>query len=134
MDAETVKKVLLNSVQGGDVDESGTLIAKVSMKKLFQQFSNDLQFTKISLDNENIYLYIVTKVQLNPIQLENGVTLDLSQYTGDAIVKIALKRKFLDDLTKIASMPILGVEELNGDVLIKVNTGKKMQQGGAIDF
>jgi len=143
IDSNTVKQIILNSVQGGDVDNNGNLIAKISMKKLFQQFATDMDFIRISLDNDNIYLYIATKVSLEPIQLENGLKIDLSQYTGTAIVKIPIKRKFIDDLTQMVNMPIIGVEEVkvgdSTDVVIKVNTGKRvmpqpMQTGGAIDF
>jgi len=143
LDANTVKSILLNSIQGGDVDNNGNLIAKISLKKLFQQFATDMDFIRISLDNDNIYLYIATKVSLEPIQLDNGLKIDLSQYTGTAIVKIPIKRKFIDDLTQMANMPIIGVEEIKigetTDVVIKVNTGRKMTQqstqvGGGIDF
>jgi len=143
IDSNTVKQILLNSVQGGDIDRNGNLVAKISLTKLFQQFSTDMDFIKISLDGENIYLYISTKVTLEPIQLENGLTIDLSEYTGVSIVKIPIKKKFIDDLTQMANMPIMGVEEVKvgdtTDVIIKVNTGRKMSQqlkqmGGGIDF
>jgi len=143
LDSSTVKQILLNSVQGGDIDRNGNLIAKISLIKLFQQFSNDMNFIKISLDNENIYLYISTKVGLEPIELENGLRVDLSQYTGTSIVKIPIKKKFIDDLTQMANMPIVGIEEVKvndtTDVIIKVNTGRRMSQqptqtGGVIDF
>lgn len=141
-DANAMKNILLNSVQGGDVDSNGNLIAKVSLIKLFQQFANDMTFAKISLDGDNIYLYIATQVKFDPIQLDSGIRLDLSQYTGTSIVKIPLKKKFIDDLTQMANMPIIGIEEVKigdtTDVVIKINTGRKMSQqpttGGAIDF
>jgi len=143
IDSNTVKQILLNSVQGGDIDVNGNLIAKISLTKLFQQFSTDMNFIKISLDNENIYLYISAKVGLEPIELENGLKIDLSQYTGVSIIKIPIKKKFINDITETANMPIIGVEEVKigdtTDVIIKVNTGRKMlqqftQTGGAIDF
>jgi len=143
IDANIVKQILLNSVQGGDIDRNGNLVAKISLTKLFQQFSTDMNFIKISLDSENIYLYISAKVGLEPIELENGLKIDLSEYTGDSIIKIPIKKKFIDDLTQMANMPIIGVEEVKigdtTDVIIKVNTGRKMlqqftQTGGVIDF
>jgi len=142
-DVNIMKSILLNSVQGGDVDNNGNLIAKISLKKLFQQFTTDMNFIRISLDGDNIHLYIATKVGFEPIQLDNGVKIDLSQYTGTSIVKIPIKKKFIDDLTQIANMPIIGIEEVKvgetTDVVIKVNTGRKMAQqptqtGGDIDF
>jgi hypothetical protein len=142
-DSNTVKTILLNSVQGGDIDNNGNLIAKISLTKLFQQFATDMNFMKISLDGDNIYLYISAKVNLEPIQLENGLRIDLNQYTGTAIVKIPLKRKFIDDLTQTVNMPIIGIEEVkvgdSTDVVIKINTGKKVapqpaKTGGVIDF
>jgi hypothetical protein len=143
IDSNTVKQILLNSVQGGDIDRNGNLVAKISLTKLFQQFSTDMNFIKISLDGENIYLYISAKITLEPIQLENGLKINLSEYTGDSIIKIPIKKKFIDELTQMANMPIIGVEEVKigdtTDVIIKVNTGRKMlqqftQTGGAIDF
>jgi hypothetical protein len=142
-DPNTVKQILLNSIQGGDVDNNGNLIAKISLKKLFQQFATDMDFIKISLDGDNIYLYIATKIGFEPIQLDNGLKIDLSQYTGTSIVKIPIKKKFIDDLIQIANMPIIGIEEVKigdtTDVVIKVNTGRRMapqptQAGGGIDF
>jgi len=143
IDANIVKQILLNSVQGGDIDRNGNLVAKISLTKLFQQFSTEMNFIKISLDGENIYLYISAKITLEPIQLENGLKINLSEYTGDSIIKIPIKKKFIDDLTQMANMPIIGVEEVKigdtTDVIIKVNTGRKMlqqftQTGGVIDF
>jgi len=143
IDGNTVKSILLNSVQGSDVDNNGNLIAKISLKKLFQQFSTDMNFIRISLDNENINLYIATKVNFEPIQLENGLKIDLNQYTGTAIIKMPIKRKFIDDLVQTVNMPIIGIEEIKvddtTDVVIKVNTGKRVaplpiQSGGEIDF
>ena len=142
VDAETMKQILLNSIQGGDVDREGRLIGKISLKKLFQQLATDMEFIKISLDNEKIYLYISADAFLNPIQLDNGATLDLRQYTEKAILKLPIKRSFIDDLTKLANMPIIGIEEIKvgdtTDVVMKVDTGKRMTQtpqtGGAIDF
>jgi hypothetical protein len=143
IDANIVKQILLNSVQGGDIDRNGNLVAKISLTKLFQQFSTDMNFIKISLDGENIYLYISAKITLEPIQLENGLKINLSEYTGDSIIKIPIKKKFIDELTQMANMPIIGVEEVKigdtTDVIIKVNTGRKISQqftqtGGVIDF
>ena len=78
-DANTMKSILLNSVQGGDVDNNGNLVAKISLTKLFQQFATDMNFIRISLDGDNIYLYIATKVGFEPIQLDSGVKIDLTQ-------------------------------------------------------
>ena len=143
IDPNTVKQIILNSIQGGEFDNNGNLIGKISLKKLFQQFGTDMTFMKISLDGDKINMYIATDAKLEPIELDNGVKIDLSQYTGTSIVKIPLKKKFIDDLTQVANMPIIGVEEVKvddtTDVVIKVNTGKKMtgqikQTKGDIDF
>jgi hypothetical protein len=67
------------------------------------------------------------------------LTIDLNEYSEDAIVKLPLKKKFIEDFVKLANMPIIGIEEINSDVVIKVNTGRKItpqptQTGGGIDF
>ena len=143
LDPNTVKQIILNSIQGGDVDNNGNLIAKISLKKLLQQFGTDMTFLKITLDGDKINLYISAKVPLEPINLTNGLTIDLNEYSEDAIVKLPLKKKFIEDFVKLANMPIIGIEEVKegdtSDVVIKVNTGRKMTQqptqaGGAIDF
>ena len=143
LDANTVKQIILNSIQGGDVDNNGNLIAKISLKKLLQQFGTDMTFMKITLDGDKINLYISAKVPLEPIKLTNGLTIDLNEYSEDAIVKLPLKKKFIEDFVKLANMPIIGIEEVkvgdSSDVVIKVNTGKKVTPqptptGGGIDF
>jgi len=143
LDPNTVKQIILNSIQGGDVNNNGNLIAKISLKKLLQQFGTDMTFLKITLDGDKINLYISAKVPLEPINLTNGLTIDLNEYSEDAIVKLPLKKKFIEDFVKLANMPIIGIEEVKegdtSDVVIKVNTGRKMTQqptqaGGAIDF
>ncbi len=143
LDPNTVKQILLNSIQGGDVDNNGNLIAKISLKKLLQQFGTDMTFLKITLDGDKINLYISAKVPLEPIKLTNGLTIDLNEYSEDAIVKLPLKKKFIEDFVKLANMPITGIEEVKigdtSDVVIKVNTGRKVtpqptQTGGGIDF
>ena len=143
LDPETVKKIILNSIQGGDVDNNGNLIAKISLKKLLQQFGTDMTFLKITLDGDKINLYISAKVPLEPIKLTNGLTIDLNEYSEDAIVKLPLKKKFIEDFIKLANMPIVGIEEIKvgdtSDVVIKVNTGRKVAPqptptGGGIDF
>ena len=143
LDPNTVKQILLNSIQGGDVDNNGNLIAKISLKKLLQQFGTDMTFLKITLDGDKINLYISAKVPLEPIKLTNGLTIDLNEYSEDAVVKLPLKKKFIEDFVKLANMPIIGIEEVKigdtSDVVIKVNTGRKVTPqptptGGAIDF
>ena len=143
IDPNTVKQIILNSIQGGDVDNNGNLIAKISLKKLLQQFGTDMTFLKITLDGDKINLYISAKVPLEPIKLTNGLTIDLNEYSEDAIVKLPLKKKFIEDFVKLANMPIIGIEEVKtgdtSDVVIKVNTGRKVtpqstQTGGGIDF
>jgi|GEM_PF-5629858 len=143
LDPNTVKQILLNSIQGGDVDNNGNLIAKISLKKLLQQFGTDMVFLKITLDGDKINLYISAKVPLEPIKLTNGLTIDLNEYSEDAIVKLPLKKKFIEDFVKLANMPIIGIEEVKigdtSDVVIKVNTGRKVTPqptptGGGIDF
>jgi hypothetical protein len=140
---DTVKQIILNSIQGGDVDNNGNLIAKISLKKLLQQFGTDMTFLKITLDGDKINLYISAKVPLEPIKLTNGLTIDLNEYSEDAIVKLPLKKKFIEDFVKLANMPIIGIEEVKvgdtSDVVIKVNTGRKVTTqtqptGGGIDF
>jgi len=143
LDPNTVKQILLNSIQGGDVDNNGNLIAKISLKKLLQQFGTDMTFLKITLNSDKINLYISAKVPLEPIKLTNGLTIDLNEYSEDAIVKLPLKKKFIEDFVKLANMPIIGIEEVKigdtSDVVIKVNTGRKVTPqptptGGGIDF
>jgi len=143
LDADTIKNILLNSVQGGDVDGNGNLIAKVSLTKLFQQFAEDMKFIKATLEGDMINLYIAASVNLQPIQVDNGITLDLSKYTGTAIIKIPIRKKFIDDLVQLTNMPIVGVEEVKtgntSDVIVKVNTGRKVTsvpetKGGEVDF
>ncbi|CAH69426.1 hypothetical protein [Deltalipothrixvirus pozzuoliense] len=130
IDQNTMRTILLNSVQGGDVDANGNLIAKVSLMKLFQQFGSDITFSRITLDGDTINLYILSTINWQPIDVGNGITLDLRQYAGTTVIKIPIKKKFLDDLTQIANLPIVGVEQVNvnntTDVVIKINTGKKM--------
>jgi len=143
IDSNTVKQIILNSIQGGDVDNNGNLVAKISLKKLLQQFGTDMTFLKITIDGDKINLYISAKVPLEPIKLTNGITIDLNEYSEDAIVKLPLKRKFIEDFIKLANMPIIGIEEIKtgdtSDVVIKVNTGRKVTPqptptGGGIDF
>jgi len=143
LDANTVKQIILNSIQGGDVDNNGNLIAKISLKKLLQQFGTDMTFLKITLDGDKINLYVSAKVPLEPIKLTNGLTIDLNEYSEEAIVKLPLKKKFIEDFVKLANMPIIGIEEVKtgdtSDVVIKVNTGRKVTPqptapGGEIDF
>jgi hypothetical protein len=143
VDRETVKKIILNSIQGGEVDNNGNLIGKISLKKLFQQFGSDMTFLKISLDGDKINMYISSKVPLEPIKLDNGLTIDLAEYSEKATVKLPIKKKFIEDFVKLANMPIIGMEEVQvddtTDVILKVNTNKKLQpspepKGGAIDF
>jgi hypothetical protein len=143
LDPNTIKQILLNSIQGGDVDNNGNLIAKISLKKLLQQFGTDMTFLKITLNSDKINLYISAKVPLEPIKLTNGLTIDLNEYSEDAVVKLPLKKKFIEDFVKLANMPIIGIEEVKigdtSDVVIKVNTGRKVTPqptptGGGIDF
>ena len=143
IDPNTVKQIILNSVQGGEVDDNGNLVAKISLKKLFQQFGTDMTFLKISLDGDKIIMYISSKVPLEAIKLKNGLTIDLNEYSEKAIVKLPIKKKFIEDFVKLANMPIIGMEEVQvndtTDVILKVNTNKKLQpspepKGGAIDF
>jgi len=139
----TVKQIILNSIQGGEVDGNGNLIGKISLKKLFQQFGTDMTFLKISLDGDKINIYISAKVPLETIKLTNGLTIDLNEYTEKAVIKLPMKKKFIEDFVKLANMPIIGMEEVQvddtTDVILKVNTNKKLQpspepKGGAIDF
>jgi len=143
IDANTVKQIILNSIQGGDVDSNGNLIGKISLKKLFQQFGTDMTFTKISLDGDKINMYISAKVPLETIKLANGLTVNLNEYTEKATIKLPIKKRFIEDFVKLANMPIIGMEEVQvgdtTDVILKVNTSRKLQlqpepKGGAIDF
>ena len=143
LDPNTVKQIILNSIQGGEVDDNGNLVAKISLKKLLQQFGADMTFLKISLDGDKINIYISAKVPLEPIKLTNGLTIDLNEYSENAVVKLPLKKKFIEDFVRLANMPIIGIEEVKvgdtTDVVIKVNTGRKVtpqstQTGGGIDF
>jgi len=143
IDPNTVKQIILNSIQGGEVDNNGNLIGKISLKKLFQQFGTDMTFIKISLDGDKINMYISAKVPLEPIKLDNGLTVDLNEYSEKATVKLPIKKKFIEDFVKLANMPIIGMEEVQvgdtTDVILKVNTSRKLQlqpepKGGAIDF
>jgi len=143
LDSNIIKQIILNSIHGSDIDNDGNLIAKISLKKLLQQFGTDMTFLKISLENDKINLYISTKVPLEPIKLMNGLTINLNEYSEDAILKLPLKKKFIEDFVKLANMPIIGIEEVktddSSDVVIKVNTRKKITPqptptGGEIDF
>ncbi|CAJ31666.1 hypothetical protein AFV7_gp46 [Betalipothrixvirus pezzuloense] len=129
-----VKNVLLQAIQGGDIDEQGNLIAKLSIMKLFQQFSTEIQIVKVTLEGDYINLYVSSKPKIDPIQVGNGVTLDIGKYVGVAITKIPINKAFLSEL----NLPIIGVEEVKvgdtTDVVLKINTGKKMPTTGAIDF
>lgn len=131
MDAETVKKVLLSSVQGGDIGSNGNLIAKISLMRLFQQFAKDMEITKISLDGDYINIYISAQVNWQPIDVGNGINVDISKYVTSTMVKLTLKKKFIDDLMSIANLPIVGVEQVGvgntTDVVIKVDTGRKLE-------
>jgi len=143
VDPEKVRQIILNSIQGGEFDSNGNLIGKISLRKLFQQFGTDLTFLKISLENDKINMYISGNAPLEPIKLDNGLEINLTEYAEKAIVKMPIKKKFIEDFVKMANMPIIGLEEVKvddtTDVILKVNTGKKMtrpttQLGGGIDF
>lgn len=129
-----VKNVLIQAIQGGDIDEQGNIVAKISIMKLFQQFSTEIQIVKVTLEGDYINLYVSSKPKIEPIQIGDGMTLDIGKYVGVAITKIPINKAFLGEL----GMPIVGLEEVKvgdtTDVVLKINTGKKIPETGSIDF
>ena len=122
---EKIKQALIKSAKGGEFDDKGNLVVKVSIKKLFAELSTDIIIDKVVKSDTEFVIYgnVNKETAINMIAQGDPKTKEvLNKYMNALAVRVSFAVSMITEL-----FPGSAVEQEGDDVVVKLNTGRKVE-------